>query len=284
MSEDALALRFSEETKDSLRFIALKNRWPHWDGTRWRPESTLLAYDLARASVRDAVGPDSKFKKASVIAAVERMARVDRRQATELSAYNARHMIFNAVNGTIDLTTGELLKHNPNNLITKRAACEMAPVGAEHPLWSAFLDRIFDGNVELQQFIQRWFGYCLTGSVLEHAFVFGHGSGGNGKGTMLNTIAWVFSDYVTVADMGTFASKSERHPTDIAKLNGARLVTAQETQQGRQWDEAKIKEMTGGDRLTGRFMRQDFFEFEPTFKLFVAGNHLGLELVPASSG
>ena len=89
LSEDALALRFSEETKDSLRFIALKNRWHHWDGTRWRPESTLLAYDLARASVRDAVGPDSKFKKASVIAAVERMARVDRRQATELSAYNA---------------------------------------------------------------------------------------------------------------------------------------------------------------------------------------------------
>ena len=89
LSEDALALRFSEETKDSLRFIALKNRWPHWDGTRWRPESTLLAYDLARASVRDAVGPDSRFKKASVIAAVERMARVDRRQATELSAYNA---------------------------------------------------------------------------------------------------------------------------------------------------------------------------------------------------
>jgi hypothetical protein len=70
----------------------------------------------------------------------------------------------------------------------------------------------FDGNVELQQFIQRSFGYCLTGSVLEHAFVFGHGSGGNGKGTMLNTIAWVFSDYVTVADMGT--RKQERATPD----------------------------------------------------------------------
>ena len=239
------------------------------------PQSTLLIYDLARASVRNAVGPDSEFEKASVIAAVERMARADRRQATELSAYDAHTMIFNAVNGTIDLTTGELLKHNTDNLITKRAACEMAPVGSEHPLWSAFLDRIFDGNVELQQFIQRWFGYCLTGSVLEHAFVFGHGSGGNGKGTMLNTIAWIFSDYATVADMGTLiASKSERHPTDIAKLHGARLVTAQETQQGRQGDEAKIKAMTGGDRLTGRFIHQDFFDFEPTFKLFVAGNHM----------
>ena len=123
--------------------------------------------------------------------------------------------------------------------------------------------------------MQRWFGYCLTGNVVEHAFVFGHGSGGNGKGTMLNTIAWIFNDYATVADMGTFiASKSERHPTDIAKLHGARLVTAQETQQGRQWDEAKIKAMTGGDRLTGRFMRQDFFDFDPAFKLFVAGNHM----------
>ena len=82
------------------------------------------------------------------------------------------------------------------------------------------------GPVELQQFIQRWFGYCLTGSVLEHAFVFGHDRRGNGKGTMLNTIAWIFSDYATVADMGTFiASKSERHPTDIAKLHAARPVT-----------------------------------------------------------
>jgi len=116
--------------------------------------------------------------------------------------------------------------------------------------------------------ILGWRSHCLTGSVLEHAFVFGNGSGGNGKGTMLNTIAWIFSDCATVADLGTFiASKSERHPTDIAKLHGARLVTAQETQQGRQWDEAKIKAMTGGDRLTGPFMRQDFFDFEPILQV-----------------
>ena len=100
-------------------------------------------------------------------------------------------MIFNAVNGTIDPTTGELLKHNPDNHHETRSVRNGARRGAA-PLWSAFLDRIFDGNVELQQFIQRWFGYCLTGSVLEHAFVFAHGSDGNCKGTMLNTIAWIF--------------------------------------------------------------------------------------------
>jgi putative DNA primase/helicase len=92
--------------------------------------------------------------------------------------------------------------------------------------------------------MQRWFGYCLTGNVVEHAFVFGHGSGGDGKGTMLNTIAWIFNDYATVADMGTFiASKSERYPTDIAKLHGARLVTAQETQQGIKRDRMMVQEL-----------------------------------------
>jgi putative DNA primase/helicase len=104
--------------------------------------------------------------------------------------------------------------------------------------------------------------------------VFAYGAGANGKGTFINTLAKVFGDYATVADMSTFiASKGERHPTDLAKLRGARLVVAQETQEGRQWDEAKIKTLTGGDRQTARFMRQDFFDFEPTFKLFIVGNH-----------
>ena len=123
-------------------------------------------------------------------------------------------------------------------------------------------------------FLQRYIGYCCTGLTTEHAFVFAYGTGANGKSTFINTIARIFGDYATVADMGTFiASNTERHPTDLAKLRGARLVVAQETQKGRRWDETKIKALTGGDRLTARFMRQDFFDFVPTFKLFIAGNH-----------
>jgi putative DNA primase/helicase len=117
-------------------------------------------------------------------------------------------------------------------------------------------------------------GYCCTGVTTEHKFVFAYGTGANGKSTFINTIAKIFGDYATVADVGTFiASNHERHPTDLAKLHGFRLVVAQETEKGRKWNEAKIKTMTGGDKMTARFMRQDFFDFVPKFKLFIVGNH-----------
>ena len=118
----------------------------------------------------------------------------------------------------------------------------------------------------------RWI--LLQRHTSEHAFVFAYGTGANGKSTFVSTIPKIFGEYATVADMNTFlASNSERHPTDLAKLAGARLVVAQETQRGRRWDETKIKALTGGDKITARFMRQDYFDYEPTFKLLIAGNH-----------
>jgi putative DNA primase/helicase len=174
---------------------------------------------------------------------------------------------------TYDLRTGIGRARAPADYLTKKTACAAAPAGTPHPLWTAFLDRITAGN-ELQQFLQRYIGYCCTGFTTEHVFVFAYGTGANGKGTFINTIARIFGDYATVADMNTFlVTKNERHPTDLAKLHGARLVVAQETERGRRWDETKIKALTGGDTITARFMRQDFFDFTPTFKLFIVGNH-----------
>jgi putative DNA primase/helicase len=176
--------------------------------------------------------------------------------------------------GTFDLSTGICRPYNPKDYITKITAAKVARPGTPHPLWSAFLDRVTDGNLELQGFLKRYIGYCCTGLTTEHVFVFAYGTGANGKSTFINTIAAIFGDYATIADMSTFlASNSERHPTDLAKLNGARLVVAQETQKGRRWDETKIKALTGGDKITARFMRQDFFDFTPKFKLFICGNH-----------
>ena len=173
-----------------------------------------------------------------------------------------------------DLATGRARSPDPLDYTTKTTACGAAPVGALHPQWSAFLDRITAGNAELQDFLQRYIGYCCTGLTTEHAFIFAYGTGANGKSTFINTLVRIFGDYAAVADTGTFiASNTERHPADLAKLRGARLVVAQETQKGRRWDEVRIKALTGGDKLTARFMRQDFFDFAPTFKLFIAGNH-----------
>jgi putative DNA primase/helicase len=117
-------------------------------------------------------------------------------------------------------------------------------------------------------------GYSLTGLTREHALFFAYGTGANGKSVLLSTVAGILGDYHKTAPLETFvASNGDRHPTDLAGLRGSRLVTASETEEGRRWAEARIKQLTGGDRVSARFMRQDFFEFLPQFKLIIAGNH-----------
>jgi putative DNA primase/helicase len=163
----------------------------------------------------------------------------------------------------------------PEDMITKVCGAYLAPAGAPHPAWDAFLNRVLPDK-DLQAFLQRFMGYCCTGFTDEHVFLFLYGSGANGKSVFVNTVTGVLGDYAVVADINTFVTANinqERHPTDLAKLFGARLAVATETQKGRRWDEAKLKQATGGDKITARFMRQDFFDFEPQFKLIITGNH-----------
>jgi putative DNA primase/helicase len=146
--------------------------------------------------------------------------------------------------------------------------------GGECKLWHRFLDRVTAADQELKSFLQRACGYALTGSTREHALFFLYGTGANGKSVFINTIAMVLGTYHRTAAMETFTvSAGDRHPTELAGLCGARLVTAVETEEGRRWAESRIKSVTGGDKIEARFVRQDFFEFSPQFKLFIAGNH-----------
>jgi len=187
---------------------------------------------------------------------VERLAKADRRLAAATAQWDAAPWLFNAVECTFDLHTGNSRPPDPLDYLTKTTICAAAPPHTPHPLWSKFLARVTDDDEELQTFLQRFVGYCCTGVTREHPFVFVHGTGANGKGTFLNTIAKIFGDYAAVADMNTFlANRFDRHPADLAKLHGARLVIAQETQEGRHWDEPKVKALTGGDKITARFMR-----------------------------
>jgi putative DNA primase/helicase len=149
----------------------------------------------------------------------------------------------------------------------------VAPAG-DCPRWKQFLHEVTGGDAELQGYLQRLVGYSLTGTVSEHVLAFFYGTGGNGKSVFLGTVAGLLADYAKVAPIDTFTErKNDRHPTDMAMLQGARLVTAQETDEGRAWAEAKIKALTGGDPVTARLMRQDFFTYTPQFKLLIAGNH-----------
>ncbi len=123
---------------------------------------------------------------------------------------------------TIELRNGVEYLPNALDYITQQTSCSLAAPGTPHPLWSSFLDRITDQNRELAGFLQRYIGYCLTGDISEHVFVFAYGIGGNGKSVFINTIVKILGDYATVAPMNTFiSSKNESHPTGLAKLRGA---------------------------------------------------------------
>jgi putative DNA primase/helicase len=276
-SDDALALRFSDRHGAALRYVAGWGRWMLFDGIAWREDSTLAVFDKARVIAREAAETCNDMNvaglltSAKTVAAVERLARSDRRHAATADQWDSDLWLLNTPGGTVDLRTGKPRAHRSGDYMTKTTA--VAP-GGECPLFLKFLDRITDGDGELQSYLQRVFGYCLTGITTEHALFFGHGTGRNGKGVLLGALGGLMGEYAVVATMEVFmASANDRHTTDIAMLRGARLVTAQETEEGRRLAEARIKAITGGDPITARFMRQDNFTYMPQFKPFIAGNH-----------
>jgi P4 family phage/plasmid primase-like protien len=264
--EDSVALAFSAQHSEDLRFVAAWGKWLQWDGARWVFEDTLHAFHLARDLCRRAGDADHK-KVANVVA----LARSDRHQAATTDQWDKDPWLLGTPKGTVDLRTGKLQPARQSDYITKIAS--VAP-GGECPRWLKFLDEVMNKDKELISYLQRMSGYSLTGITNEHAIFFHHGKGGNGKSVFLRTIAGILSELHEVASMETFiVSKVTHHPTDLAQLRGARLVTAIETQEGKHWDEAKLKALTGGDPISARFMRQDFFKYTPQFKLQIAGNH-----------
>ncbi len=276
-TDDALALEFSKRHADNLRHVAVWGKWLECDGKRWRQDETMRSFDLARMVCRDAAARSDNERVAArcaaamTVAAVERLAKADRRHATTTDIWDADPWLLNTPAGVVDLRTGKIGAHRPDLYMTKITG---APTNGTCPGWLAFLDKVTGRDPDLQAFLRRVAGYCLTGVTREHALFFCHGTGGNGKGVFIGTLTGVLGDYATVAPMDTFtASGNDRHPTDLAGLRGARLVSAQETEEGRCWAESRIKALTGGDPVSARFMRQDFFTFTPQFKLVIAGNH-----------
>jgi len=278
-SEDRLALSFTDKFEDSVRHVAQLGKWFFWDVTRWRIDETQLARDHVRGVCREFSSRCNWHRQAKLIAsaktvsAVERLASTDRRVATTIDHFDSDQMLLNTPSCTIDLRSGERRKHCPGDYITKITGA--APDSAlPTPVWNQFLDRVTGGNTDLILFLRRVAGYSLTGSTQEHALFFLYGTGANGKTTFLNAMTGAAGDYHCTTPIETFtASNHDRHPTELAGLRGARLVTATETEEGRRWAESRIKALTGGDRIAARFMRQDFFEYTPQFKLIIAGNH-----------
>jgi len=280
LNEDVLADIFSRANLDKYRYVEAWHTWLIWDRYRWRKEGTGKAYDVIRTLCRAAArAPElnenraNKIASAATVSAVEKLARADRRHAATGDDWDGDPWLLNTPTCVVDLKTGEIRGHDPLDYMMKSTAVGPSR-DATCPLWRSFLDRTFNGDIELISFVQRVAGYCLTGMVREHALFFAYGKGGNGKGVFINTLTRLMADYSVVAPMETFtASQYDRHPTDLAMLQGARFVSSQETEEGRKWNESRLKQLTGGDRVTARFMRGDYFSYDPQFKLLIAGNH-----------
>lgn len=274
LSEDGIALAFAERHADHARYCHTTGAWFTRTETHWRRDNSMLAFCWARDLCREAnrLGL-ATLKKTATAAAVERAARADRRLAVTSEIWDRDPFLLGTPGGVLDLRTGESRCFRSDDYITKVTA--VAPGdSAEPPLWLQFLEQATCGNPALMRFLQQIAGYALTGDVREHALFFVYGSGGNGKGVFVHTLEAILGDYSAVAPMETFTeARGERHPTELAMLRGSRLVVAEESEAGRNWHSSRIKTLTGGDPVTARFMRQDFFEFAPTWKLLLVGNH-----------
>ena len=278
ITEDSVALMFVDRYRGQLLFDHDLKTWFVWDGRRWRHDKTTLAFEFARQLARELTldqSPKSRMaaNKVSFANGVERFGRSDRAFAVDSSEWDPNQFLLGTPDGTLSLRDGTLQTALPEHRITKLTATSPADT-ADCPLWLNFLEEATGCDRQLIRFLQQLCGYCLTGSVREHAMVFVYGGGGNGKSVFINTVNSILNEYGTTAAADTFtANRGDKHPTELARLKGARLVTASETEKGHAWAEARIKALTGGDRIAARFMRQDFFEFAPTFKLIIVGNH-----------
>lgn len=237
----------------------------------WRRDETRAVYHEIGQAVHEEGGGAARYSNAGFISGTEKIAGAMPGIACTHEAFDSDPMILGTPSGPVDLTTGKLLPPDPLLMITK--STRVGPARGEPKKWLAFLNQTTGHDALVIEFLQRVLGYMLTGLTLEQALFFIYGDGGNGKGVFVNTFAGIMGDYAVTSAMEAFtASRNERHSTELAMLDGARATLASETEQGRPWAESRIKQATGGDKITARFMRQDNFTFVPQFKLLIIGN------------
>lgn len=284
------ARRFIAQHKSDLRSLGVARRpWRIYDGVRWASDETGEVERRAKATVGSlyaeaahAAEPDerdallkhaAKSEQASRIRALLELAATEADICATIDTFDADPWLLNVENGTINLRTGERRPHRPSDLISKLAPVEHDP-RAEAPRWDKFLEEIMADDADTIDFLRRAVGYALTGSTREQCLFFCYGRGANGKSTFLEVLRAMLGDYAQASDFTTFLSrKSEGPRSDLARMRGARLVTAIEAHGEKGFDEMVLKQLTGGDTIVARKLYEEFFEFAPTHKLFLAANH-----------
>ncbi len=263
--------------------------WLAWDGRRWRRDEDGEVQRRAKSTVRElyriagTLDDDSARQALAAHArrseseprlrALVTLAQTEAELVVEVSDLDADPDLLNVENGIVNLLTGVLMPHEPEHLITRLAPAVFDP-NASTGFWQVWLEQMTGGDHALQAFIQRAVGYTITGHTSEEVLFFLHGPTASGKSTALEALKAMLGDYARTIDFEALVAKRDAGMrNDIARLAGARLVIGSEVDQGKRIAEALLKQITGGDTVTARFMYRDYFEFTPAFKLWLAANH-----------
>jgi putative DNA primase/helicase len=280
------AERFIARHGEDVCYCYQWRKWLVWTGARWERDEAGRVHRLAKETVRsiyreasDEEDEDRRKALAKHARASESESRI--RAMVELAKserpaspdqFDADPWLLNTSYGTLDLRAGELREHRREDLITKLAPVEYDPQ-TEAPTWEAFLERVLPSE-ELREFVQRAVGYSATGNTSEQCMFIHHGPGANGKSTFQETVSAALGDYAMRTPTETLLVKRAGGvPNDVARLKGARFVTASETEEGRRLAESLVKDLTGQDTISARFMWAEWFDFKPTHALHLSTNH-----------
>jgi putative DNA primase/helicase len=284
------AQRLIEMHGDDIRYNAAWKKWLVWNGRYWKTdESTALIHGLGLDVINKMYGEmtltDDKqerleLEKFAVLSESirRRKAFIETASVTEKVNLTSTDLdmnpwLFNVENGTFDISSGEFREQRQTDLITKIANVRYDPQ-ADCPLWKQFIREIMDYKQELTDFLQTAAGWAVTGDTSEQVMFILFGSGANGKSTFLNTLQYILGDYAITAQTETFMKQQgDKMMNDLARLRGTRFVVTAEADQGARLSEPLIKQITGNDRPTARFLYGEPFSYSPTFKIFMASNH-----------
>lgn len=287
LTDTGNAARFGRRYADQVKYV-FGLGWVIWDGLRWKRDGTAQIMELAKQVARDvykegealddtarvAVANHAKAShQAPRLKAMLELALSLPELVTEAGLLDAHDMLLGVANGVVNLRTGKLQSACRKDLLTRHSPVTF-DAKAKCPQFDAFIHQVIGGDKTLAQYLQRVVGYSLTGRTTEQCLFFLYGSGANGKSVFLNVAKEVLgADFAKQTAAETLMAKRSSQTNDIATLQSVRVAIANEVEDGTLLAESLVKQMTGGDAMRARFHYQEFFEFVPKFKLFIAGNH-----------
>lgn len=290
-------LRMRDQFATILKFNAVDKKWFFFNGSYWQEDIGNQRVELAAERVANSIKTEKpelsfstktdedkamnewyRFQKdsRSHMAKMHMIDEFKKYVIVKHGEFDKEDMLLNTESGYVDLSSGELHDHDIDKKFSHQTVAEYSD-NVDAPLWEKFLNQIFNNDEELIHYVQKAIGYSFTGSVAEQCLFILNGKGRNGKSVFSNVVSDVAGNYAKQMNVQTIVAKKNQSGSpnsDVARLEGARIVTSSELNEGDRFDESLVKQLTGGDKILARFLYGAEFEYKPKFKIWMATNHL----------